>query len=594
MVFQDLGDFSTSQENNNSRIAPAIDRFMAFVFDVALFSPIVSLLLSSLFKKIELRYYTAPGSLEFIAFLVLGFFATLALTVFTQTFCLMFWGATPGKYFFKLRVISLSEKADGKIQFLQAFLRSSLWAVEFICLWIPYFEIFSHKDRRPIHDRASETMVVTLKNQGDLGPHPLEAHFVRNMFFILIAVGFLWATLFASQVYRMAAGGEFKKSELEEEQLLCSGVTRYAENGISRQDVALARYIASEVDEECLLNEADFALWTGDSLQQAWGYLAKSIYYQFDSEKSNSYLEKVCEQESASEPCRLARALENEDRKEILRPSTSLTAKILQIRELSGRGEFTQALHGISDITASVSAGAFEKYAQKQTVKYLWILGHRDQSMGAYMNTWQFMDHQDQTELAAWMCLEETDDHCDNRSYKSCENLRDSLKDASLSHVSAEVVVGLVKEAECKKTQEAPLLMFHAELEENPALSRLVAALSTTSEWTAEHRLEVLRDLSFSKDPSITRVVQKHARLELVSKTHLVQDLLKAQQALSATDRHDWAWQKMTKKISSIAEQQNNRSWTGPLISELRKEKPQLKSDGSQRLPASASEEAGP
>jgi uncharacterized RDD family membrane protein YckC/tetratricopeptide (TPR) repeat protein len=556
MVFHDLGDFSSLSSNSqvDRPIAPAVDRFMAFVFDAALFSPLTSLLLSPLFKKIELRYYTAPGSLEFIAFLALGFFATLAFAIFLQTLCVFYWGATPGKYFFKLRVISLTPNSNGKVQLIQSFLRSGLWAIEFLCLWIPYIAIFSHRERRPVHDRASETMVVTLKVSADGGPHPLEAHFVRNLFFILIAVALMWTSLFSSQIYHMAAAGEFKKSELEERQALCSEVTHFAEKGMVREDLALARYMAGEVDDDCLLSEADFGLWTQDPTQQAWGYLAKSIYYQYDHEKSNHYLDKVCEQDPKSEACRLSLAITNEDHKELTKEPQSLTAHILQVRELTGKGDYDQALQKLTEVNswtdgASV-ADAFQKYTQKQTVKLLWMLGKHEQSSGAYLNSWPFMEPQDQSEISAWMCLEQVEDHCDNVSYKPCEDLRETLTQASPPRVSTEAVVAMVKEAECKKSHDLPLLLLHEALEENSSLNLLVSALSSQSNWSPEHRLDTLRDLSFSKSPTITKSVQKQARLALVSKTQDIQDFVKTSKILETAGRHDWAWQKIKNKIA--------------------------------------------
>ncbi len=584
MVFQDLSQYSKDSAVSDStasfRIAPVSDRVLAFCFDVALFSPLFTLILSRIFQKIELRYYTDPGSLEFSVLLGLGVFGIAALTLFTQAYCLWRWGATPGKYFFKLKVLSINEK---KLTFVQTTLRSILWILEFCAFGLAFFEILSQKQRRPLHDRAAETMVVTLKIQGDQGPHPLEAHFVRNLLLMFSTVILLWGTVFIGQIYRMATQGEFKKMELEENEFLCSAISTHVEKDQTRLDLAIAQFLAGEIEEDCLLSESDFSLWTGEKNQLAWGYFAKSIFYQFDQEKSNEYLGKVCISDRTSEACRLAQALQTQNRNEILKAASSLTGQIMQIREFTNRGDFSSALKSVTKLSAS-SAG-FEKYTQKQTVKYLWMLGRKEEAAGAYMNTWKFMAEQDQADLASWLCLENVNDRCENKNYKACNDLKENLKETSYTTATTESLIGLVMEAECKNSHDLSLISFQKILEGNESLKNLVLALSSESEWSSERRLASLRQLSFDSEANVSRLVQRRAQMVLLDKSKNVEDSLKLLELLRGTEKHDWVWQSLMQKISHLAEKKNYAA----LAIELQKIKPQLKNT-SNRIPASETE----
>src|SRR4051812_36672887 len=101
MVYQDSTS-SNRKTKHEFRIPPLVDRFLAFVFDIVIFTPVFSFILAHLFRKLELMYFVSPGSLEFLTLCgVLGAFL-LILTILFQTLFVFLMGATPGKYFFKI------------------------------------------------------------------------------------------------------------------------------------------------------------------------------------------------------------------------------------------------------------------------------------------------------------------------------------------------------------------------------------------------------------------------------------------------------------------------------------------------------------
>jgi uncharacterized RDD family membrane protein YckC len=550
MVFQDLSGNSNEQKSLRLRIAPAGDRLLAVFFDVVLFTPLFSLILSQLFKKVELRYYTSPNSTEFVVLCAISVLAIAVLTVVAQALCLHFFSATPGKFFFKLKVISLYGKSE-KVTFTQALLRSSLWVLEFCVLCIPFVEILSHQRRQPLHDRASDTMVITLKQNFDGGPHPLETHFVKNFLFLLVCVFLFWGTIFVTQLYLMAMRGDFKKQELEGDQYLCSSISYYANKHTNRVDLALARYLAGEVDDECMMNEADFALWTDHTDQRAWAYLAKGFYFRFDKEKSFLYFGKVCDFNKTSEACRIANALAGKKNEEILRPGASLTAKVLEIKEYSSRGLFDQATYKIKALPF-IQQG-FENFTQIEMTKMLWALSKKSEAMGAYANTWSHMYNQNRHEFSAWMCLEELDDNCENRHYSSCDDLKEELRSTKYEVVSTEEVIALLKEGECKKSHEVNLLTFQSAFEEQEGLRNFALAVSSDSHWDQQKKISVLRSLAFDREQAGSRLVQRRALMSLIEKTTDQKDFDRAYTHLTQSEGRDWTWQKLARDLLSFS-----------------------------------------
>ncbi len=164
MVYQDLSD-SRSPNSKHFQIAPVADRFLAFIFDLVIFTPIFSLIMAGVFKHLELMYFVSPQSVEFLVLVSVAVLFAVILAILFQTLFLVWMGATPGKYFFKIKVVSVANPVD-RLRFSQAFLRSSLWALEALCFALPWLEVLSEHKRRPLHDRAAGTMVTTLKTQG--------------------------------------------------------------------------------------------------------------------------------------------------------------------------------------------------------------------------------------------------------------------------------------------------------------------------------------------------------------------------------------------------------------------------------------------
>lgn len=543
-----LGDLEFQKVARPIRTAPVAERFLAFFFDVVLFTPIFTLLLSQLFKKIELRYYTSPDSIEF---LILGLMALLGvgvLTVLFQTAFIYFLQGTPGKLVFKMRVVDYS---TGKAPTVgAAFLRSTLWVIEFCFLAVPFLEVISQKQRRMLHDRASDTVVTTLKDVTDGGPHPLESHFVRNVIVIFVSLFCLWGALFASKVYLAAIRGDFKKQELENDQYLCSVISDAANPNYTRLDLAIALFVAQEIPEDCLLSEADFAFWTNNETELGWAYLAKGFYFKFDKEKSSVYLNKVCDIAENSSACDITQIILGD--KELDKNSTAgmtLTGQVLHLRDILSHGQYLSFLKESRSLT---EIRGFHDFIQQETVKALWGSSQKEQAQGAYLNSIPHLEATHQIDMASWMCLEEIEKNCAVKEYASCNDLKLRLKKNSMTGLTTDSVLALVKEKDCRKDVGFSLLFFHEFFQDNPLVRELVGAISSDSDWSTERRLKVLRQLSFSTEAS--RSVRHRAQLALAEMSHENEDVKKILSYLEQSDRKDWFWKKMSNKLVEVSQ----------------------------------------
>ncbi len=556
------------------RIAPISDRLLAFGFDVFLFTPVFSLALGLLFRRLLWKADILSGSLESYVFFGLGFFVSAILTVIFQTVSLYFFGGTPGKHIFKLKVVSVTEGgAIYPISSTQSLLRSCLWVMECAFLGIPFLEVLSQKERRPLHDRAAETMVVTLKNNSDLGPHSIESQFIKKFITLLLAMTVLWGMVFIAQAHQMLMNGGFQSPASEENRFVCSSISDKITKEKNRVDLSLAQYLIGEINGSCLLVEADAAILAPkDQVKNAWGYLAKGLFYRYDREQSRAYFDQACDRGADSEACYLAGRIRNERWGWFSGEARGLTAKVLKIQGLSSQGDFVSALYVINELTNQ--SIQFREYTQKQVVKLLWAQGHILESRGAYSNTWPYMSLKNKTELSAWLCLEEVENECVNRRYQACDHLKGMLKTTTHNtDPSFESLAGLIKESSCKRSQEIDLSPFYQFLKRHSSFRDLILINSLKSEVSLEGKLFLLRKLSFEVSFGSTDIwVQRRAQIALLDHSRQTPDALAILQSLSRSQERDFDWHAVFKKLVRRSQEENQYA----LSSKIQKMWPRL------------------
>jgi uncharacterized RDD family membrane protein YckC len=533
-------------EKSELKIAGVQDRVLSFFLDVLLFSPFLSFLLTPLHGSMRNERLDSNSTLEFVVFVFLALLESALLIILLQSWFLYRFGATPGMRYFKLKLVALNSQ---RLSFSQCLVRSSIWILQWIPMGAPFLEVLSHPQRRGLHDRASETMVVTLKEVGDPGPTEQGRDLIKNVISLSVCLTLGWSSLVGYKLFRQASNGDFSRKSLESSQYLCPEVGEYLKPGGSRMDLALALYLTDEQDESCLLREADFALWTRNTTEKSWAYLAKGIYYEFDQKKSLEYLQKACAAGSGSEPCQLAQRLIPKDKGfDPLLRGHSWTAEFLKVKEFLRRGQFQLAQDSLREYDKEP---AFAEYIQKQQVKLFWTLQEPEKAQGAYQVVWPHLSADTRLELAAWMCAEQVDKDCGRSAHTACANLQDEVRSSDQISFESDVVLALVNDNECTKAHRPLLQGLAPSLSENSELKKFVYALSSESGWSPEHRLAALRELSFSG--KIKGHLQKKAMASLAKISTDSLDRKRIKEFLADAQIHDWMWSKLGKVLNPKA-----------------------------------------
>lgn len=488
MVFEDLSEVQPVP--NQPRLAPVADRVLSVLADVTLFWPLFSLFLAGLLRKLQYRYYASPDSTEFWVLLGIVVFAYSALTIFSQGLFWSVFGATPGQFFFQLRVV---RARDQKFPTLHAaWLRSFLFWLECCCLGIPLLEVFSHPDRRAFHDRASECEVITLKKIGMDRPHRIETHFIRSFFTVCLAFALMWAFAGVSHLYRKVTGGAYKEAELSEADRLCAEVPQ-RDIG-SRLDSALAMYAAGELSPECLSTEIDFAFWRGENEDQAWASFANAVLNEHDKALSDAYLKQTCEKAADSGACSLSRWWKSKD-VELPSLPESWTRSVLAVQRFDRERNLEEWQNNLRDLPEDFDLAEF---VETEKVKLLWAQNKSEQARGGYSVVFDHLSSSGQRDLASELCLSELTETCEVRSYKFCRDLEGTLRQEMAEEVKPEWIIALAEEKACRKASSPNLLELTRYLDPETSWGKLLLALVPESEWSESKRIEELRKIAFA------------------------------------------------------------------------------------------------
>jgi len=539
MVLPDPFFESQSQKPRKHFVAPPQDRVLAVFFDLMLLAPMCSLILGSLYQSLEERSVRQAFDADFSVLLSVTVLATCTVFLVYQICFLSILGATPGMRLVKMELRSVT---GARLTWTQVSLRSVLWLLEVFFLAVPFLEVLGHPRRRCFHDRAAETELVTGKSVVDHGPHPLEKRFVTNTLVAFAGALLLWVVILGWKLYVNAERGFFHHAELSEQAELCAGLTEnhFHPSEKSSVDVAIAQFLGGLTDESCLRREADYALFSHDRNEQAWGYLAKSYYFKLDVTKSEAYRKQVCLAAPNSKPCQLVKSDLHKGK------AQSWTEVLLQYQESFTSGDFVQAAKILQEI--STLSTDFERFVQKQTIKVFWAERHTEQALGAFFAVWPFLDGQDQADVGGWLCLQQVDSDCEHQTLASCDGLQESLQRHHYTNISRDAILALVTSQECQHRHNSSLLTLSQAWSDDPQLHQLVFAISSDSPWSAAKKLATLRQLSFAN--GITSELQQRARLALAQVSKDTSDLKQLQNLATSRGPHDWEMEKLARSLA--------------------------------------------
>ncbi len=286
-------------------LASVWDRMAAVVVDYAIIlSPIAILFTSPLMKIVREAKITQNSYSSETAWILMLIFV-ISMVVLFQTFFIWKWNATPGKMLLGLRVSSINNE---RITLTQAFIRSVSWLLSVLFLALPMLSVFSHKKRRTMHDRLTETIVVSLRpSRASLEPHFIESALVRSVYWSLGAVVLTFLFYFTFNALRDLKSKNDFITSLEKDGELCASVGESLSdsnkdiNENSRLDMALALYGAGTIDINCLSAEVEKLFTVEDSFPIL--NIARAFIYSDNAEISDAYLNKICADEPHGAEC---------------------------------------------------------------------------------------------------------------------------------------------------------------------------------------------------------------------------------------------------------------------------------------------------
>ncbi len=417
-------------------IASPVDRLAAFVGEMPVFVPFMSVLLAPFRHDISVAQFMGSQLQSSIA--VLGMIATGALGLIAyHTLFVYFFGATPGKYFVGLRVVSIF---DGqKPSFIMCLLRAISVFLEFILLGFPWLAALSHPQRRVLHDRLSDTYVKCLdEKKAASAPLFVETQLAKNvqapgwaLLLLAVAMGLNYFNLEKREV---DYAGEFEAT-----QKLCSDVSSTIKNWHSEIDpnptriaVALALYEAQSIDDTCLEKEAHFSLWRNQ--EKDLGYLGLALTHAYDDRAFGEYIEKACGTDPQGETCRYAadvsrdreiasvdlRAPASSEDPLTLEDSGEIQRDFFHLHLERKLHEFNRLPEALTLIEKSTMNPNFADFLNLERLKIMWEMDRMTEARASFHASRAHMSQASRIQLSNWMCSAEVLNGCSSESQSVC------------------------------------------------------------------------------------------------------------------------------------------------------------------------------
>lgn len=301
MVFIDLS--SSEKLNSNPdfshRLASPGDRLLSFFIDFLLISPVAALFSAGALRELKENVIDNSDAQTLITNISIYLFIFFAVNWILQSFFLHFWNASPGQKFLNLQVIKFpQEQSKNPLSFVQCLTRVCGPWLSFLVLGIPLLEVFSHPWRRTFYDRLSDTLVITLKSQGEKAPLPFEAHFIRQWMQVTSCL-LLFVGLF--QFVQMVNEGPESLANIKGKiSAGCAEVNLFSNQKFSRLDRALALYIVDKEELSCV--EKELSQERVFKKEPALAYFAKSLLEK-DKTLRAEYQKQTCSIAPNSNEC---------------------------------------------------------------------------------------------------------------------------------------------------------------------------------------------------------------------------------------------------------------------------------------------------
>ena len=356
-------------------LGPVSDRFVAVVLDFLILSPVVSFCVASYLRDLKTILIINSDSDEAAVIWIFFVMCIVALSTIIQAIFLYFWQATPGQKFMQLSVVSFPQSMNQteELTFAQCLLRPIGWWLSAAMAGLPFLETVGHPLRRAIHERMSDTLVISLKRQPVDRPLAVETKYISSTLWLFYGLFFAIGLTMMAKTYKTALMQGMTGAQAVSE-ATCAEISADKYKDQSRLDVAVALYLAKEVDNACVYNEAQKVIWSEQGEAKALGELAMAMASE-DEKDVASYHAKVCSTSVKSEACAISKYLlsETEDRGDLLRRSglSLISSRVVMLGNLLENHNFVAAAGMIHDLEKESPLKAF---LESNRVRIAWAL----------------------------------------------------------------------------------------------------------------------------------------------------------------------------------------------------------------------------
>ena len=335
MVFEDISITQSKSQQWNP--ADPIERFFAFCLDITLLTPIVAFVCAIHMREVESDVMQGFDSGLWFSLLVTGLFASISL----QALFLYFFSATPGQAMLNLRVQSLEYE---NMSWGNSFLRSLVFHLSCLFLFIPFVEVFTHRIGRCLHDRISDSIVIQPYPKSQ---KPLTLVQINNLKMITLIGVFFSLLLFVYQVSEKAA---------EPLSLVKNSDTAGSLDSYAAKSILLKKF------DQDTHEKIDQLLWKSKSKTDT----EVAYYYRWRASQDNETKEilkaKICQIEKSN----LCQIISNETKNLNVNNLRSQTALVAYLVSKAERSEFKLAFEAYD---------ALKKYRSLKLALNVWDVG---------------------------------------------------------------------------------------------------------------------------------------------------------------------------------------------------------------------------
>lgn len=439
MVIPDIFDSLKASKSSHPSFAPPMDRFLAGVFDVILYYPFIYLFVIGLKRKLNLIELYGVTTEESIHLWIQLFVIGSIVSVFLLAISYRLFHASIGMRLMKLEVSSLH---GGRLTWGQSFTRAGLWWMSSLLFGLPFLEIISHPQRRALHDRGSDTFVITRKKLRVLPPLPIEGTLVRSLLVASAFAALAWLGAFLELGRNNIVSGKYVIDELTDRGLLCEDVTESFNKGTStsllledRLAFASGLYLSGDLTEECL--ETEIHLSSIKNTAAIYRSFSLALISPRNTELQNIAKEQVCEQSGAL--CKTIKSFLGEDREvwninEIEKhwSRAELPYQVLATQMLAQLGDVENA----SKYFESLTDAGFHSKKLKEKMLFLALEANPEaHTLGVASAVEHLLPEEQQFALTRDLCLRILEKDCDYKA-QSCQNFVRimSRKPAEIGH----------------------------------------------------------------------------------------------------------------------------------------------------------------